>query len=305
MSVPFDNIDGLKALVESELGVRLLWLRKNAAQGTQSQAYRGLADGGLEVFVKVGDPLLLDRGRAVLEHCRGLAFIPAVLDRGGLEIDGRRVQITEYKSGEQIVDPCRLTGAQFRSWIDGYVAFSKRIQALQSLATVPRISGFASTYSEVLRTYALQSRFAKWQLSDLLQVAERAESIDRHLTSVIHGDFTFYNYSFSEDGLAAIYDCDALTHGMPYEDLLFAFTCRFRDNSLRRCDRKKLLRMLSEMIDRTPWPREDCRAAIDLQRLKEAVGLIEDYANPVLFALKAARRDHRHAFMLKALDGEL
>jgi len=304
MSVGFDSVDRLKALIETELDVPLAELRENDVQGTMSKTYKGRTADGRAIFVKVGIPELLDRADVVVRQCRGLDFIPAALDRGGLEIDGRRVQVTECRCGETIIEPYRLTDVQFKSLIDGYAAFSARIQALQEFATAPRTSGFATRYRDVLLAYASRSRFVRWWLSDLLKVAARAESIDRRLTSVIHGDFNFYNFSFSKDGLVAIYDFDSLTHGMPCEDLLFSFTCRFRDSSLRRGDRNKLLRMLSEMIGRTKWPAEDWRAAIDLQRLLEAADLVREYSNSPLAAIKIVRRDRRHALMLRALRGK-
>jgi len=303
MILPEEIVTRFKDKVAAGLRTRCVSLVENANQGTTSYTYLGRTAEGREFFLKVGDPVLLKRTRAVSACCKGLDFVPAVLDDGSLEIDGKDILITELKSGISIAEPFRLTDGQFLSWVKGYLAFSERIQSLRPQAVASRLYGTAAEFRKKLEDAVGTSWLKRCILADLLSVARQSRELDGCFRSVIHGDFSHDNFAFSPDGIAAIYDYDLLTLGLPSEDLALSFALRCRESAVRRADLRCMKERIATMVRLCGWPVEDWHTAIVMERLRLATHEIAEGPLTIGLALKIARRDRRQARMHAFVGG--
>jgi len=293
----------LTDVLAAELHDPGLRLRANADQGANSHAYVCTCSDGRELFVKVAPEEKIFRTRAVLAACRGCPFVPRLRCERLLVCGQDRALVTDRAIGRTVDSILALSDVQFRSWIDGYVELSGRIQSLRPLATAPKSYGRMSAMAGMLRDRIAGIPLAKFLLRDLLAMEDVGSGPDGRSEQVIHGDFSFNNFLFAEEGLSAVLDFDSLTTGLPCEDLLASFVVRYRDTSVRGSRYALLRERLRSAVERSPWPVEDWHAAIDLQRMRFAILNLSGSSVGILDVLRTRREDSRLARMHRDTGG--
>lgn len=298
---PAGRVASLSDAVAASLGEGAVSLRPNSFQGCSSTTFRGNGANGHQVFVKLGSADGISRARAVLRACEGLAFIPRMLGDEALSFEGHSVLVTELLPSMDVERLERLSLRQVRGLAVSYRQFSERIQSLRPVAEgIGAYSDLAADLSAISAFVARHPRASRG-FSDLLDVSSEAVAGAGRMESVVHGDFTHVNYGFGPDGLAAIYDYDALAFGFPCYELSLTVPGRYCARHLGAFARRRLRGHFAEMVRVAGYSADDWRLALTMQRIRWTAGAIRRHPSPLKACLSAHRFNSRLCELMEML----
>lgn len=282
--------------VAKRIGVSSVRLERNATPGRASETYCGLTSDSRRIFVKIASAKSLVRSRKVHAVCADLDFIPKVLDDGPIDVDGRDVLVTECIEGCPSVPIECMSERMFHSLFDGYLEFSRRIQVLRSVATHRNESDVSALELETVNRYCRGGWLRKKLLCDLGDISALDVTLDPSRVSVVHNDFHQLNYVFRGDALAAIFDFDNLSLGLPCEDICAALTVRNRSSRISGRQREKLCARTRDAFSLCGYSPEDWRLMVNRQRIRYAAEICQGRGGSLL---KVVQRDSRSVQSLK------
>lgn len=285
------DLKNLELSVAKRIGASSVRLERNATPSLASETYCGLASDSRRIFVKVASAESLVRSRKVHAVCADLDFIPKVLDDGPIDVEGKDVLVTEWIVGCPGEPIEFMSERRFHSLFDGYLEFSRRIQVLRSVATHQNQSDVSALELETVNRYCRGGWLRKKLLRDLGDISMSDVTLDVGRLSVVHNDFHQLNYVFRGDALAAIFDFDSLSLGLPCEDICAALAVRNRSSRLSERQREKLCARTREAFSLCGYSQDDWRLMVNRQRIRCAAQICQ--GNSCFRLLKLLRRDRR------------
>ena len=253
--------------------------------------YRATAPGGRPLFVKVAPRDRIGRAKAFLSLADDCPLLPKVVPFEIPELADKDYICLEWVDAVR-VNAEDMSDAQADSLLAGY---------LELLSAMARATDVMSSPAEETceRLYAAVAGYAKRHMivgrlmAPLVDIPASERTYGGRATATIHGDFQPKNYGFRGDSLAAVFDVDGLTKGLPCEDLAYAFTERCRRAELSAAKRKRLVELFLRIVQNSPWTKDEWLFAVNRDRLRIAARRVASHPDSPITAFDIARRD-RH-----------
>lgn len=256
--------------------------------GCRWPVFRGEAPGCEPVFVKLCPPEDARRALRFLTAVGASRLLPRAVLSEALDFRGQAVLCLEWKSAER-VNAEDMTDAQADGFLAGCVELSELLARNPDVRIRPEDDP-SHQYAE-LAAYARRHSFLARLIAPLIGIPEDVRTYgDRRLVP-IHGDLQPRNYGFDGNRLAAVFDFEALTMGLKCEDATYAFCERLRKSELSASSRRRLVRLFARMAERSPWPRDEWRIAVNHCRLRIAARRLENHPDSAFIVVDIARRD--------------
>ena len=252
--------------------------------------FKGTSFGQNPMFVKVTSPAAAERTLSFLRSADVRCdLLPRPILTEAFGFDGFAVLCLEWKD-VRTVNAEDMSDTQLEGFLAGCRRLSEVLANYRGLVVEPSEDAPEMQYS-ALAGYASRHRLWGRLLVPLLDIPEHERVYRGHALTVIHGDLQPKNYGFDGDRLAAIFDTDDLTRGLPCEDAAYAFTERARRSELSECARRRLLDNFRKMVAESPWSKDEWLIAVNHARLRIAARRLENHPDSFLIALDIARRD--------------
>ena len=264
--------------------------------------FRGEADDGGPVFVKVGTKTVWARTRDLLAAVGDCGFFSRFLTDRLIDCAGQAVFVMEWKPS-RIVFPEDMNLRQVESFVAGCVKLSATLQRRE--VRVLADGGTASDspeglYDDLLR-YVSRHPIAGRLLKELVSIPAAERTFGDRPRAVLHGDFHAKNFGFDGDEFAVVFDFDKLTEGLACGDLVHALVERFSCFHLSRTARRRLCDVTRRIVARAPWPREDFAVMCNVIRLQFAARRIRKHPDSAWVAFDVWRRDRKIRAFLECL----
>lgn len=288
----------LDEIVSSALG-RTYRLSPLAVKCTYP-VYRGEAEGGEPIFVKLGPVEDWRRTLEVRSALMDCDFVAPFLTKDLVLFGDLAVSILAWSEGETVF-PEDMNDAQIAGFVEGCVRFAAVLRRAGETVKTRESSRRPETLFAVVADYAKRHPLAARLLGDLpsLPLAKRTPSPE--VAQMIHGDFHAKNFAFRGDALGQVFDLDQPTEGLPCSDLIDALVERFSVLSLPRARRSRVRARAREILRRVPWPRAELETAVNILRLRFAARRIVKHPNSAWVAVDIARRDRKIREVLSCL----
>jgi len=293
------DVNGLAALLAERLdvpSVRLVPLGVPCAW----PVFKAMTHGRTSMFVKVVDRPAAEQTLAFLSAVESSPLLPRRVLKDAPDFAGHAVLCLDWRAVRS-VNAEDMSDAQFDSFAEGCRRLSETVGAYRG-PVVPADEDSPDRQYAALREYAARRRTVGWLLRPLLSLPEEARSYGRRPLCVIHGDFQPRNYGFDGERLAAVFDFDALTTGLPCEDAAYAFTERARRKNLSRAARARLTDLFLRLVKKSPWPKDMWLVAVNHARLRIASRRLESHPDAFFIAFDIWRRDRPLARLAAALE---
>ena len=263
--------------------------------------FKATAIGCEPMFVKVTEPEAARRALAFLSAAER-PFLPRPVLPEALEFGGRSVLCLEWKSAAR-VNAEDMTDGQLDSFLDGCLSLSAALAAYRGpVAPLEEEDSPRGEYAK-LDCYALRHRLAGRVVGPLLSVPEAERTYGGRRLVTVHGDLQPKNYGFDGDRFAAVFDTDDITQGLACEDAAYAFTERARRSELAPQKRERLEALFRRLVERSPWPADEWRIAVNHARLRIAARRLANHPDSAFVAFDIRRRDAPLRHLLESLRG--
>ena len=265
--------------------------------------FRGEADGGEPVFVKVGTKEERARTRDLLRIVGDCGLFSRFITEQPVDYGDFAVFVMEWKPS-RIVFPEDMSPRQIESFVAGCVKLGETLQRREVRVLVNGVAASDSPeglYNELLR-YVGRHPIVGRLLKDLVSIPAAERTFGNRPRSVCHGDFHAKNFGFDGDSFASVFDFDKLTEGLACGDLANALVERFSCLHLSRATRRRLKDVTRRIVALAPWPREEFAVACNVIRLQFAARRIRKHPNAPWVAFDVWRRDRKIREFLSCLE---
>lgn len=262
--------------------------------------FKGIAEGGGNFFVKLGEMEEWRRTAALLEQVGGGGLFAALMIREPVVFDGKALFVSEWK-GAQTVFPEEMTEDQIEGFVAGCKDLSRTLRTVSGYEPVAGSQLDPEVLHRVIVEYAKRHRFAARAFRDLVELPQEKRSYRGRRLTVVHGDFHAKNFGFEGNRMSVVYDFDKLTEGLGCGDFVNAIGERFSLLSMGREARERLRIAASAAFSAAPWPKDEMEIAINVLRMVFAARRLKKHPNAPWVALDVRRRDNRIKEMLGCL----
>lgn len=255
--------------------------------------FKGEADGGAPVFVKVGTTEEWIRTRDLLKAIGDCGFFSRFVVEEPIDYKGYAVFVMEWKESH-VVFPEDMNSRQVESFVAGCVKLGEALAGASRRGGDGTVTGTSpeGLYGDIVQ-YVAGHPVVGRLLKGLVAIPEAERTYGNCPRTVCHGDFHAKNFGFAGDEFAAVYDFDKLAEGLKCSDFVNALMERFSCLGLSRAVRRRLRSVTRSILTRVPWPHEELVIAANVVRLQFAARRIRKHPTSAWVAFDVWRRDRR------------
>ena len=291
------DVSALSALLAKELGLAITSVRPLSACVWPVFKVE-TADRG-PLFVKVAPADIVEKSLSFLRTAGACGLVPKALTPHPVPFGFRSVMCTEWREGTR-VEAERMTEVQADALLDGVRELSDALQSAPIVRPPDGADAPERLYG-IVAGYAARHPFLARLLKPLLEIPAAERDYGSRPTRTIHGDLHVKNYAFDGDRLSVVFDFDSLEKGLPCEDVTYAFTERMRRSALGAAAKARLCALFRRLVERSPWPKEEWRIAVNHARLRIAAKRLLKHPDGWAVAFDVRRRDRELRPLLEVL----